>query len=191
VPLEAVMSKTTAGKGLVVAAALAACGGPGADPEPAWGSPGETVVVIPTDPELHRLLLNADETWEGVGVRPGAIEVAPPGTDAAADGWRVMWSSVGDLSAMWGERGVAGAVYWPGRIVFIARDVPSDLPARVVVHELGHLLAPDRDDLLCNGPDGAMAGVMCDGIAAPLLTHADVDWICSSANEPCRSETSQ
>lgn len=172
-----------------LAAALAACGGPGADPAPSWGDTDETVVVVPTDPELHRLLLNADETWEGVGVRPGAIEVATPGAVAADGDWRIMWSSVGDLSAMWGESGVAGAVYWPGRIVFIARDVASDLPARVVIHEIGHLLAPDRDDLVCPAEiGGAAAGMMCDGMAAPLLTHADVDWICSSETQPCRSD---
>jgi hypothetical protein len=182
--------KTVAVKWAGVVAALcatAACGGPGADPAPTW--PDARVTVVPLDDELERLLRGADETWEGVGVHSDEIAVAAPGPDDGAAGTvPVMWSTVAELSTLYGERGVVGAVYWAGGVVFIAQDAPASMLERVAVHELGHLIAPDRDDLPCP-PEagGAMAGMMCDGMAAPLPTHADVDWICSSDTKPCRS----
>jgi hypothetical protein len=166
---------------MTAAVALAGCSGPGVDGYPEFYN--TQVVVVPTDDDLHRLLLGADEQWEGVGVRPGFITVTPPGP-VGAGVVVAMWSTTEELSAMWGERAVAGAVYWAGGIVFIARDVAPELHGLIAVHELGHLLAPDRDDMPCHDND-VRRGMMCDAIAAPLLTHDDVAWVCGSAAEPC------
>lgn len=181
------MSKLTA---LLLGVLTACAAADDSSPDPRAPAPP---TVVAEDDEMYAQLLAADEAWEAAaGVRPEILVILPPGSVGA--NITATWHARSEVAARCGDPGGGTLGCWDPhqRELLIANDGDESIwpLALIVRHELGHVLRAAEEpahlpEEACNGRRGA--ATMCDGSRARMLTELDVDFVCTSSTQPCRT----